>query len=60
LQAKKTTIQITQTTRLELMKIKGELLKKDGVERTFDDTIQELIFYWTRGERKKGFSTLRP
>jgi hypothetical protein len=51
----KTTIQLTQTTRLELLKIKGELLKKDGVERTFDDIIQELVFYWTRGVRKKGY-----
>ena len=51
----KTTIQITQTTRLELLKIKGELLQKDGVERTFDDILQEMIFYWTRGVRKKGY-----
>jgi hypothetical protein len=51
----KTTIQITQTTRLELLKIKGELLKKDGVDRTFDDIVQELIFYWARGVRKKGY-----
>jgi len=55
LETGKTTIQITQATRLELLKIKGELLRKDGVERTFDDTIQELIFYWTRGVRKKGY-----
>lgn len=55
MEERKTTIQITQTTRLELLKIKGELLKRDGVERTFNDIIQELIFYWTRGVRKKGY-----
>lgn len=55
METRKTTIQTTQTTRLELLKIKGELLRKDGVERTFDDVIQELIFYWTRGVRKKGY-----
>ncbi|MEM2946641.1 MAG: hypothetical protein QXN96_00190 [Candidatus Bathyarchaeia archaeon] len=51
----KTTIQISQTTKFELLKIKGELLKQDGVERTFDDVIQELIFYWIKGFKKKGY-----
>jgi len=55
LETRKTTIQITHTTKLELLKIKGELLKKDGVERAFNDVIQELVFYWTRGVRKKGY-----
>ena len=53
LEKEKTTIQITQRIKLELAKIKGELLGNDGVERTFDDIIQELIFYWVRGPRKK-------
>ncbi len=50
-----TTIQITQATRHELLKIKGDLLMKDGVERTFDDIIQELVFYWARGIKKEGY-----
>jgi hypothetical protein len=28
------------------MQIKGELLTRDGKNRTFDDTIQDLIYYW--------------
>jgi len=55
LEIKKTTIQITQRTKLELLRIKGELLRKDGVERTFDDVLQELIFHWTRGVKKEGY-----
>jgi hypothetical protein len=51
---RKTTIQITERSKLGLLKIKGELLRKDGVERTFDDVIQELIYYWTRGTKKEG------
>jgi len=51
----KTTIQITNRTRLELVRIKGELMREDGVQRTFDDLIQELIYYWIRGVRKKGY-----
>jgi hypothetical protein len=50
-----TTIQITRRTKHELLRIKGELLKKDGVERTFDDILQELIFYWVRGVKKQGY-----
>ena len=53
---KKTTIQITERSRIELMKIKGELVGRDGVDRTFDDVIQELVYYWTRGVKKKGYT----
>jgi hypothetical protein len=52
---RKTTIQIFLNTKFELMKVKGELLAKDGAKRTFDDVLQELIFYWKKGEKKKGF-----
>ena len=51
----KTTIQISHRTRFGLVKIKGELLEKDGVSRTFDDIIQELIYYWKTGEKRKGY-----
>jgi len=55
LETRKTTIQITQRSKFDLLRIKGELLKKDGVDRTFDDIIQELVYYWTKGVRKKGY-----
>jgi hypothetical protein len=55
LETQTTTIQITRRTKHELLRIKGELLKKDGVERTFDDILQELIFYWVRGVKKQGY-----
>jgi hypothetical protein len=55
LEDRKTTIQVTLRTRLELIRLKGELLRKDGVERTFDDLIQELLYFWARGVRKKGY-----
>jgi len=55
LEPQKTTIQITQRTKYDLLKIKGDLLRKDGIERTFDDIIQELVYYWITGTRKKGF-----
>ena len=51
----KTTIQITMSSKFALMKIKGELVKKDGIDRTFDDVIQELVYYWIRGVRRKGY-----
>jgi ribosomal protein S3AE len=54
----KTTIQVSANTKSELSKIKGELLAKDGVNRTFDDIVQELIFYWITGEKRKGFFPL--
>jgi len=52
----KTTIQISLRTKFELMKIKGELLEKDGMNRTLDDIVQELVYYWKTGEKKKGFT----
>lgn len=41
---------------MELTRIKGELIARDGVNRTFDDIIQELVYYWTRGVKKKGYT----
>ena len=52
---KTTTIQITERSKSELLKVKGELLRQDGVNRTFDDVIQELLYYWTKGIKKKGY-----
>jgi hypothetical protein len=52
----KTTIQISHRTKFGLLKIKGELLGKDGVNRTFDDIVQELMYYWKTGEKRKGYA----
>jgi hypothetical protein len=58
LEDRKTTIQVTLRTRLELIRLKGELLRKDGVERTFDDLIQELLYFLGQRRAKKGLCTL--
>jgi len=50
-----TTIQITQRSKHALMKIKGDLLRKDGVNRTFDDVIQEMVYYWIKGVKRRGY-----
>ena len=55
MKVEKTTIQISVRTKFELMKIKGELLERDGLNRALDDIIQELIYYWKKGEKRKGF-----
>jgi hypothetical protein len=55
---KTTTIQITERTKSELLKVKGELLSQDGINRTFDDLIQELLYYWTKGTKKTGYRKL--
>jgi len=52
----KTTIQISMHTKFDLMKIKGELLEKDGVNRTLNDVIQELIYHWKTGQKRKGYT----
>jgi len=56
MKVEKTTIQISLRTKFELVKIKGELLEKDGMNRTLDDIVQELVYYWKTGEKKKGFT----
>jgi len=55
LMIEKTTIQISLQTKFLLMQIKGELLTKDGKNRTFDDVIRDLAYYWKTG-KKKDFS----
>ena len=52
----KTTIQISHRTKFGLLKIKRELLGKDGLNRTFDDIVQELMYYWKTGEKRKGYA----
>jgi len=41
-----TTIQISKETHMELNKIKGTMLAKNGKERSFDEIIKELITFW--------------
>ena len=43
-----TTIQVSEQTHLELKKIKGELLAKNGKERTFDEIIMLLIEHYRK------------
>jgi len=43
-----TTIQVSEETHLELRKIKGELLAKNGKERSFDEIIQLLIEHYKK------------
>jgi len=55
----RTTIQVSEASKVQLLKIKGDLLKKDGVDRTYDDVIQELIYYWIEGKKKTGYNIAR-
>jgi transcription initiation factor TFIIIB Brf1 subunit/transcription initiation factor TFIIB len=48
----KTTIQVSLNTKIALSQIKGELLVVDGKNRTFDDVIRDLIFYWKTGKKR--------
>jgi len=43
-----TTIRISEETHLELRKIKGELLAKNGKERSFDEIIRLLIEHYRK------------
>ena len=43
-----TTIQVSEETHLELRKIKGELLAKNGRERSFDEVIKFLIDHYKK------------
>jgi len=43
-----TTIQVSEETHTELKKIKGELLAKNGRERTFDEIIMLLIEHYRK------------
>ena len=41
-----TTIQVSEKRHIELRKIKGSLLAVNGKERSFDETIGELVTFW--------------
>lgn len=41
-----TTIQVSEERHIELRKIKGSLLATNGKERSFDETIGELVDFW--------------
>lgn len=44
--SERTSVQLYKTTKEELTKIKGELTTRNGVSRSYDDTILELIRFW--------------
>jgi predicted CopG family antitoxin len=46
------TIHVSSETHTELNKIKGELLAKNGRERSFDEVIAELIACWKKEKEK--------
>jgi len=48
-----TTIHISEQTHKELKKIKGELMAKNGKERSFDDVVLELIKFWKEKHEEK-------
>jgi len=48
-----TTIHISEQTHKELKKIKGELMAKNGKERSFDDVVLELIRFWKEKHEEK-------
>ena len=43
-----TTVHISEETHIDLKKIKGSFLAKNGRERSFDEIIQELIAFWKK------------
>ena len=47
------TIHVSKETHTELKKIKGELLAKDGRDRSFDEVIAELVAFWKRPVKKE-------
>jgi hypothetical protein len=52
---KRTSIQIYEPTKRELVRVIGELQAENGMQRSFDDVILELVNCW-RKTHKKDFS----
>jgi hypothetical protein len=48
---KRTSIQVYDATRKELIRVRGEFESSNGKRRSFDDIILELIKFWR--EKKK-------
>ncbi|MGB9959695.1 MAG: hypothetical protein ACPLKQ_04145 [Candidatus Bathyarchaeales archaeon] len=51
---KRTSVQIYEGTREELVKIRGHLESKNGKPRSLEDVILELIEYWKKGHKISG------
>lgn len=51
LPGKRTSVQIYEGTREELIKIRGYLESKNGKPRSLEDVILELIEYWKKGHK---------
>jgi hypothetical protein len=45
---KSTTIKLSQGTRSELIRVKGQLETDRGQKVTYDQTIQELVAFWKK------------
>lgn len=50
---KRTSIQVYESTREELVKIRGQLEARNGKPRSLEDVILELIKYWKEGHEKE-------
>ncbi|MBS7646707.1 MAG: hypothetical protein QXZ25_06145 [Candidatus Bathyarchaeia archaeon] len=50
---KRTSIQIYESTREELVKIRGALESENGKPRSLEDVILELIEYWKKGHKMR-------
>jgi hypothetical protein len=50
--AKRTSVQIYESTRIELTKVMGQL-SQDGKKRSYDEAIVELIQFWIENRKKK-------
>jgi len=53
LPGKRTSIQVYESTREELVKIRGQLEARNGKPRSLEDVILELIKYWKEGHEKE-------
>lgn len=46
LSGKRTSIQVYELTKRELIKVIGQLQSKDGKKRSYDEAILELVEFW--------------
>lgn len=45
-------VRVTDETHVELTRILGEFIARDGKSRTFDDVIKELTLFWKEPIRR--------
>lgn len=49
---KRTSLQVYESTRKELIRVRGQLESENGKRRSFDDIIMELISSWREKQKK--------